>query len=315
MPERGLAGVRGRHVQGEYEQRGGDGKDAVREGLDAAGLVDLERRAPTVSGRGRRGRHRLDGTRLRHGGVIGGAEHGPGILPDTAAIGVILRYERPMPSAAARGRRTFGETAAVRATARAGQGGRACPTQPGARRVAERSPRRQRHVPRAALWCAPRLRVAPRLRAPRSTPSSLRRTARSTARATAARGWAPSAPSPPRRVSAPSAVSAPPSQVSVDVLATRWSGRFATRTAHRATTTASLGIPSADTSPGRPAVTPGGHRRPRRRLRRAGRRLVAHRCPERRRRLDRRRSASGRRGAARGARRARIHHRGGRASA
>ncbi len=71
-------------------------------------------------------------------------------------------------------------------------------------------------------------------------------------------GWAPTAPSPPRRVSAPSAVSAPPSQVSVDVLATRWSGRFSTRTARRATTTAALGIPAADTSPGRPGVTPGG---------------------------------------------------------
>ncbi len=71
-------------------------------------------------------------------------------------------------------------------------------------------------------------------------------------------GWAPSAPSPPRRVSAPSAVSAPPGQVSVDVLATRWSGRFTTRTTHSATTTAALGVPVADTSPGRPRVTPGG---------------------------------------------------------
>lgn len=71
-------------------------------------------------------------------------------------------------------------------------------------------------------------------------------------------GWAPSAPSPPGRVSAPSAVSAPPGQVSVDVLATRWSGRFTTRTTHSATTTAALGVPVADTSPGRPRVTPGG---------------------------------------------------------
>ncbi len=71
-------------------------------------------------------------------------------------------------------------------------------------------------------------------------------------------GWAPSAPSPPRRVSAPSAVSAPPSQVSVDVLATRWSGRFTTRAARSTTTTASLGIPVAAASPGRPRVTPGG---------------------------------------------------------
>lgn len=42
-------------------------------------------------------------------------------------------------------------------------------------------------------------------------------------------GWAPQAPSPPARISAPDAVSPPPSQISVDGLEVHWSSRFLRR--------------------------------------------------------------------------------------
>ena len=260
VPEGGLAGVRGRHVQGEDEQRGGDGEDAVRERLDAAGLVDLERRPPAVGGLRRWGRRRLVGARLGHGGVVGGAKHGPRILPDAAAIGVILRCRKTAAGRRPpRGRRRLPPTAAVRSLVDAGQGGTQmsdtarCPACGGALAATT--------AVCPACGFAVRGATARRAAAPGAALDTLFASSDGAVDGAGdggSGGWAPSAPSPPSRVSAPSAVSAPPSQVSVDVLATRWSGRFTTRTARRATTTAALGIPAADASPGRPRVTPGG---------------------------------------------------------
>ena len=61
-------------------------------------------------------------------------------------------------------------------------------------------------------------------------------------------GWAPAAPSPPSRVSAPSTVTPPPSQVSVDGLTGSWSGRFTTRSVRAATTARSAKLPAVGAS-------------------------------------------------------------------